>query len=114
MPGDNSCLFHAVRHGLMKLGRRAVLPTEMFRAAVAGWMKGQSTLQVGTAKLHVWVRWETGGRLSFGSYCDQMAKPKGQWGGAPEIASMARMQKVDMWVWAPCDEKPGFFVRGSS
>ena len=67
--------------------------------------------KVGTAKLHVWVQWETGGRLPFGIYCDRMAKPKGQWGGAPEIASMARKEKVDMWVWAPCDVEEGFFVR---
>ena len=111
MPGDNSCLFHSVRHGLMKLGRPAVLPTEMIRAAVATWMKCQSMLQIGNAKLHVWVQWETGGRLPFGIYCDRMAKPKGQWGGAPEIASMARKEKVDMWVWAPCDVEEGFFVR---
>ena len=112
MPGDNSCLFHTVCHGLKKLGR-ALLPCEMFRAAVTVWMMAHPTTRIGTAELGEWVRWETGGRVRFADYCTQMGKPRGQWGGTPEIASMATKEEVNIWVWTPCERRAGYFVRGA-
>ena len=112
MPGDNSCLFHTVLYGLKKLGR-VVLPCELFRAAVTGWMMAHQTTRIGTAELGEWVRWETGGRVQFADYCHQMGKPRGQWGGAPEIASMATKEKVSICVWTPCKLRAGYFVRGA-
>jgi hypothetical protein len=111
MPGDNSCLFHSVKHGLKKLGR-TVLPTERFRASLTVWMMARPTLRIGTAELGEWVRWETGGRVPFSDYCRQMGQPRGQWGGAPEIASMATKEKVNIWVWEPSVGAPlGHFQR---
>ena len=112
MPGDNSCLFHTVRHGLKKLGR-AMLPCEMFRAAVTVWMMAHPTTRIGTSELAEWVRWEVMGRVRFPDYCTQMGKPRGQWGGTPEIASMATKEEVNIWVWTPCEHRAGYFVRGA-
>jgi len=109
MPGDNSCLFHSVKHGLKKLGR-TVLPTERFRASLTVWMMARPTLRIGTASLGEWVRWETGGRVPFSDYCRQMGQPRGQWGGA--IASMVTKEKVNIWVWEPSVGAPlGHFQR---
>lgn len=102
-PGDGSCLFHSLCHGLngSKDGRRA----KALRREIASFVKENPQLKIAGDTLEEWVRWDA--RTSCATYARRMAL--GGWGGGIEMAACARLKKVNVHVYEP--GKTGKFQR---
>ena len=105
-PGDGHCVYHSMTRGLRSLGR-SVRSAIGYRVELSDWMRPRGGDVVGSATLSDWVRWETGGRFSFGSYLTRMRSACAQqvdvefWGGSCELVASARKEEASIWLWAP-------------
>lgn len=102
-PGDGSCLFHSLCHGLN--GRQDRIKAKTLRKDIAGFVKEHPRLRIAGDTLEEWVRWDT--RMSCTTYARRMAV--GGWGGGIEMAAFARLKRVNVHVYEP--GKAGHFQR---
>jgi len=96
-PGDGSCLFHSLSHGLRRC--RAGPPTQhagSLRVELEDWIEAHAETSMGGTKLADWVLWDSGTRVK--AYTKRM-RESNDWGGALEIAVCARLRKVEVHVY---------------
>ena len=91
IPGDGSCLFHAVAAGLDEGYSASDL-----RHAAASAVKEHAGAEFNGASLAQWIEWEAG--LSPEVYAQHMATG-GSWGGQIELALLARAIGRDIAVY---------------
>jgi hypothetical protein len=89
-PGDGSCLFHSLCHGLC-LGRGA----EDLRRKIAKFIECNSQLEIAGDTLEEWIRWDQ--NTSSVAYARRMAHSG--WGGGIEMAAFSHLHKVNVHVY---------------
>jgi hypothetical protein len=98
-PGDGSCLFHSLAHGLgLGLSKASAL-----RKQLSDYMAAQPTMELADSPLSDWILWDSG--LEVAEYAARMRSGPA-WGGAIEMAVCARLKGVDVCVYERGDE-PG-------
>ena len=90
-PGDGSCLFHSLAHCL---GTDA----GSLRSEAASAIEANPTLEISGSPLSKWILWDSG--LTPPQYVAKLRSP-GFWGGALEIAVLAAMLDVLVYVYEP-------------
>ena len=83
-PGDGSCLFHSLSHGLRDGSTATAL-----RREVADFILQNPTLEIADSPLKDWVQWDSGSSVS--AYCRRMSTG-GVWGGGIEMAAVSHMR----------------------
>eukprot|EP00450_Noctiluca_scintillans_P010086 CAMPEP_0194496312 /NCGR_PEP_ID=MMETSP0253-20130528/13629_1 /TAXON_ID=2966 /ORGANISM="Noctiluca scintillans" /LENGTH=441 /DNA_ID=CAMNT_0039337695 /DNA_START=125 /DNA_END=1450 /DNA_ORIENTATION=- len=91
-PGDGSCLFHALSHGLGVCHPGAA--TELRQELVA-FLEANPNLKVAGDTLEEWVRYDAG--LSLEDYVRQLAA--GGWGGGLEMVCFSLVKQVHVHVY---------------
>ncbi|KAG8469020.1 hypothetical protein KFE25_007538 [Diacronema lutheri] len=100
-PGDGSCLFHSMSHGLgLGLSKAGALRREL-----SDFIAANPRLEVGESPLEDWVLWDA--EMSVAEYAARMRSGHA-WGGAIEMAVCARARGVDVRVYERT--LPGTFV----
>lgn len=79
-PGDGSCFFHSVGHHLG-------VDASTLRRRTVDWMRQHLDVDINGTPLATWLSWES---TDAQTYLDRMASG-GEWGGATEMAVLARM-----------------------
>jgi len=102
-PGDGSCLFHSLAHGLGG-GLRA----EELRAQIADYIAANPEAVVGGNPLKDWVLWDSG--LDVQAYARTM-RTGSRWGGALELAVCAQVRQASVHVY---EARAGGFARIST
>ena len=105
-PGDGSCLFHSMNHGLRLLETRGILRgsnlsgklagAKRLRSDIARWVMSHPNVRISDTPLQQWVKWDSG--LKLGKYASQMARG-GSWGGGIELASCSILRGVNVHVY---------------
>jgi len=90
MPGDGSCLFHSLAHGL-----RSGQSARMLRKEIADFILRNPQLEIAETPLKDWIHWDSG--RSVASYARQMAV-RG-WGGGIECAACSRLCRVNVHIY---------------
>jgi len=103
MPGDGSCLFHAIAFGLKFLGYAE--DGHSVRQRVAKFIAAKPDLEIAGTPVRSWVDWDSS--MSIGSYVSRLAAG-GFWGGAIEMAACARACGVDIAVYEEDWSRGGF------
>lgn len=106
-PGDGSCLYHSLVHGLRRLGGGVSPPApgglaataEGLRAELADWVVSHPGALIADTPLSDWVAWDSGVGLSCAEYGAAQRAPRGRWGGGVEMAALARARGVSVHVW---------------
>jgi hypothetical protein len=88
-PGDGSCLFHALGHGLGHTTARAL------RRDIAAFIERHPDLSIADSPLSDWVYWDS--QCPVAVYARRMAV--GGWGGGIEMAACARCYQVNVHVY---------------
>merc|ERR1712181_184880 len=88
-PGDGSCLFHSLSHGLRSTN------ASKLRAEIADYIAANPNSTVADNPIKDWVLWDTGS----------------QWGGAVELAVCAKVKRMHVHVY---ERGQGGFRRISS
>lgn len=88
-PGDGSCLFHSLVHGLSS-GCAQTL-----RRDIASFLQQNSSLQIAGDTLEEWVRWDA--NTTVPDYARRMAVSG--WGGGIEMACCSLMKNVNVHVY---------------
>jgi len=88
-PGDGSCLFHSLAHGI---GGSA----SGLRHELATFAESQSDVAISGTALRDWIQWDCG--LSPEDYAKRM-RGDGRWGGAIEIAIFCHIKLVSVHVY---------------
>lgn len=102
-PGDGSCLFHSLAHGLRQSGGRIENHREL-RFALMDWLDRHQDAKIADTPVKDWVTWD-----SNCSVPDYTTKMRGYgWGGGIEMAAFARCFDVDVHVYER-DAKHGEF-----
>jgi len=101
-PGDGSCLFHSLAHGL-----GSVSASEL-RARLADYITSHPDVEVAGNPIKDWVLWDSG--LDTTTYAKSM-RSGSRWGGAVELAVCAKVQRVQVDVY---ERSAGGFIRISS
>lgn len=101
-PGDGSCLFHSLSHGL-----RATNAAQL-RAEIADFIAANPTVEVADNPIKDWVLWDSG--MDTAAYAKSM-RSGSRWGGAVELAVCAKVRRVRVDVYERC---AGGFARISS
>lgn len=91
MPGDGSCLFHSLAHGLEATSASAL------RDEIADFIVGQPEVVIADRPLKDWIFWETG-ESSVQEYAASMSV-LGEWGGAIEMALCSLLKQVCVRVY---------------
>jgi len=89
-PGDGSCLFHSLNHGLGS-GSSA----QALRREIAGFLQRNPSLEISGDTLEEWVRWDA--NSSVNEYARRMAV--GGWGGGIEMAACSLLKNVNVHVY---------------
>ena len=89
-PGDGSCLFHSMSHGLRDGSHAASL-----RRDICAFIGQNPGFKIADTPLSDWIKWDSGG--SVGSYTRRMSM--GAWGGGIEMATMSIMKGVNVHVY---------------
>ena len=97
MPGDGSCLFHALVYG--RDGRISEAMAKQIRRRIVAVMLKNPQLEVAGASIAEWVRRDSG--LSVEEYAARLAG--GAWGGGIELAVYAATEKVEVRVFTPTE-----------
>ena len=97
-PMDGHCMFHSVNVALS--GRTSLEEVFRLRRGVACYMTTHSDSEFGESSLAQWVMRETG--KSVAAYARRMAR--GGWGGAIELAAIARWRNCCIKVFTACRE----------
>lgn len=94
MPGDGSCLFHSIAHGLGAYGHHEDGYT--IRQQVASFLSQNADREIAGNSLRSWVDWDS--RLTVKNYSSRLTSG-GFWGGAIEMAACAQLYGVDVAVY---------------
>eukprot|EP00747_Dinoflagellata_sp_TGD_P209456 gnl/TRDRNA2_/TRDRNA2_82853_c0_seq1.p1 gnl/TRDRNA2_/TRDRNA2_82853_c0~~gnl/TRDRNA2_/TRDRNA2_82853_c0_seq1.p1 ORF type:complete len:225 (+),score=33.68 gnl/TRDRNA2_/TRDRNA2_82853_c0_seq1:39-713(+) len=94
-PGDGSCLFHSLSHGLGATASASALRQEM-----CSYMKKNPDASIADTTLKDWVRYDSGGD-GIDTYASKM-KSGGSWGGGIEMAVLTKMKNVNVHVYQKC------------
>lgn len=95
MPGDGSCLFHSLSHGLRAVGYRE--SGHDVRLRIARFILDHGAqCEISGTPLSSWVEWES--RSSVSDYVARLSN-EGLWGGAIEMAAAAQIYSVDVAVY---------------
>jgi len=91
VPGDGTCLFHAIAFSL----QNPMLSGENLRNIVANVIERHPHALLHGVSIETWIQWE--------SHCTAMVYAKklrtGMWGGALEMTILASLLNVDMFVY---------------
>jgi hypothetical protein len=90
-PGDGSCLFHSLAHGLTP----AQISASGLRREIAGFVQSNPSLQIAGDTLEEWVRWDA--NASVAEYAKRMAMSG--WGGGIEMAACSLLKNVNVHVY---------------
>jgi len=90
-PGDGSCLFHSLCHGL-----RDGSTANALRRQVCSFIESNPSLEISDSPLKEWVLWDSGS--SVAAYCRRMAQG-GVWGGGIEMAAVSHMKRCNVFVY---------------
>ncbi|KAK3236700.1 hypothetical protein CYMTET_53176 [Cymbomonas tetramitiformis] len=82
-PGDGSCMFHSLSHGLSNMTSASTL-----RREIAGFIEKNGDLRIADTPLKDWIKWDS--RDSVAAYARRMAV--GGWGGGIEMAAFSRLK----------------------
>lgn len=93
-PGDGSCLFHSLAHGLRD-ARAADFDHRRLRQALMDWLAKNEDLKIADSPVREWVLWDA--NQSVPHYVGRMRI--GGWGGGIEMAACARKFRVDVHVY---------------
>ena len=96
-PGDGSCLYHGLHHGLLKAGK-ASADIHCLRRELASFLLAHSEMSHNGNTLRQWVEWETPG-LPLEDYVERIAQSG--WGGGVELACCALSRGVNVHVYHP-------------
>jgi len=89
-PGDGSCLFHSLNHGLGCGGTAQGL-----RREIAGFLQQNPSLEIAGDTLQEWVKWDS--NTSVNDYARRIAVSG--WGGGIEMACCALLKNVNVHVY---------------
>jgi len=89
-PGDGSCLFHSLAHGLHPPPSASGL-----RREIAGFVQQNPSLQIAGDTLEEWVRWDSSS--SVNDYAKRMSVSG--WGGGIEMAACSLLKNVNVHVY---------------
>jgi len=92
-PGDGSCLFHSLAHGLGPKSNASVL-----RMQLAYFVAKHPDFTIGGSSLQDWIRWDSGDTVQ--AYAKRMAWD-GAWGGGIELAVCAVVHQRRILVYRP-------------
>lgn len=99
-PGDGSCLYHSLCHGLKLIseheGEVPVVTADALRRDIADFVASCPGCKVAGTPLRDWVLWDSG--LDVSAYSKRMRAGR-HWGGAIEMAVCAVMKSVDIDVY---------------
>lgn len=98
-PGDGSCLFHSLSHGL-----RDGSTASNLRKQLVTFIRGNESLVICDSPLSDWIKWDTG--LSVPEYAQRMAD-ESQWGGGIEMAVVSHMKQASVHVFERDRESGG-------
>lgn len=101
-PGDGSCLFHSLSHGLQSTN------ASRLRAEIADYIAANPDSKVADNPIKDWVLWDTG--MDTTAYSRAM-RTGSQWGGAVEMALCAKLKRMHVHVY---ERGKGGFKRISS
>ena len=90
-PGDGSCLFHSMAHGL-----RDGSSASSLRRDICNFINEHPTLEIADSPLKEWILWDSG--TSVSDYCAKM-KSQGVWGGGVEMAAASHLKGVNVYVY---------------
>eukprot|EP00441_Pelagodinium_beii_P005962 CAMPEP_0197683276 /NCGR_PEP_ID=MMETSP1338-20131121/97688_1 /TAXON_ID=43686 ORGANISM="Pelagodinium beii, Strain RCC1491" /NCGR_SAMPLE_ID=MMETSP1338 /ASSEMBLY_ACC=CAM_ASM_000754 /LENGTH=368 /DNA_ID=CAMNT_0043264843 /DNA_START=67 /DNA_END=1170 /DNA_ORIENTATION=+ len=95
-PGDGSCLFHSMLHGLQQHGSsQGSNSAQALRRELASFLQQNSSRQIAGDTLEEWVRWDA--NSSVNEYARRMAV--GGWGGGIEMACCSLLKNVNVHVY---------------
>jgi len=89
-PGDGSCLFHSLAHGLSPPSSASGL-----RREIAGFVQSNPSLEIAGDTLEEWVRWDSNSSVS--DYARRMSMSG--WGGGIEMAACSLLKGVNVHVY---------------
>eukprot|EP00440_Ansanella_granifera_P052252 gb/GFBE01056657.1/.p1 GENE.gb/GFBE01056657.1/~~gb/GFBE01056657.1/.p1 ORF type:complete len:408 (+),score=57.63 gb/GFBE01056657.1/:1-1224(+) len=89
-PGDGSCLFHSLLHGLQSGGSASSL-----RREIAAFLQQNPSMQIAGDTLEEWVKWDS--NSSVNEYARRMSV--GGWGGGIEMACCSLLKGVNVHVY---------------
>jgi len=89
-PGDGSCLFHSLAHGLALSAGASSL-----RREIACFVQQNPRLEIAGDTIEEWVRWDS--NSSVADYARRMSV--GGWGGGIEMAACSHMKNVNVHVY---------------
>lgn len=89
-PGDGSCLFHSLNHGLGQGGT-----AQSLRREIASFLQANPSLEISGDTLEEWVRWDS--HASLADYARRMAVSG--WGGGLEMAACSLLKGVNVHVY---------------
>lgn len=92
-PGDGSCLFHSLSHGLKDGSSASVL-----RRQICAFIADNPHLKIADTPLSDWVKWDS--RCSVSQYARRMSG--GAWGGGIEMAAVSKLKGVNVHVYEQC------------
>ncbi len=97
-PGDGSCLFHSLAHGLRSADSvgEPGLSAAALRAQVVDFIGRNPDLQIADSPLSDWVQWDA--NCSVDDYVQKMSR-KSTWGGGIECAAASHLKGVDVLVY---------------
>ena len=93
-PGDGSCLFHSLAHGLRD-ARVADYDHRRLRQALMDWLARHEDLKIADTPVRDWVLWDA--NQAVPAYVGRMRI--GGWGGGIVMAACALMFRVDVHVY---------------
>lgn len=93
-PGDGSCLFHSLCHGL-RSSLRQHADAHSLRRQIADFIAKHPSLEISGDTLEEWVKWDT--QTSVKAYTNRMAV--GGWGGGIEMVACSILKEVNVHVY---------------
>lgn len=97
-PGDGSCLFHSLAHGLNSPSSASGL-----RREIAGFVQQNPSLEIAGDTLEEWVRWDANSTVA--EYARRMAVSG--WGGGIEMAACSLLKNVNVHVYESLSRRGG-------
>lgn len=89
-PGDGSCLFHSISHGLGDGSTANSLRQEICR-----FITNNPNFKISDTPLADWVKWDSG--VTCRDYASRMSR--GAWGGGIEMALAAHIKSINLHVY---------------
>jgi len=95
-PGDGSCLYHSLCHGLGGMKTCLMKPTaKALRGELANFIARNPRVEISGDTIEEWVQWDANSSVS--QYARSQAV--GGWGGGIEMASCAYLKRVNVHVY---------------